>query len=219
MMTDTYPQAAPPGTPAVLVKTGLWRCGFCASGNHASCPAMVRNGYLIKRDKEGRETSRTPRLVLCRCCGTGQPARCLDCNNTNPDEVSSEYWNCLYPDICAGRIRLRQEHSHLYQILQACKTAAFVRRKSVRLSRDSIMVEIPYDEDARLDELQESLRRRSSRLSGQRPTSGQCACCGEPTKGGTFLPGHDAKYKSRLRREAAAGEVNAQAELEQRGWI
>lgn len=219
MMTDTYPRTAPPGTPAALIKTGLWRCGFCASGNHASCPAMVRNGPLIKRDENGHEISREPRLVLCRCCGTGQPARCLDCGNTNPDEVNSDHWACLYPDICAGRIRLRQEHSHLYQTLQACKTAAFVRRRTIRVSRDQMLVELPADEDARLDSLQESLRRRTARLGGQRPSSGLCVCCGEPTRGGLFRPGHDAKYKSRLRREAATGDVNAQTELEQRGWV
>lgn len=50
-----------------------------------------------------------------------------------------------------------------------------------------------------------------------------CLCeCGVKTKGGTFVPGHDARYKSQLiaiamgdDEEAAAA---AQATLEQRGW-
>ena len=29
-----------------------------------------------------------------------------------------------------------------------------------------------------------------------RPASGKCICCGAPTKGGRFLPGHDAKWLS-----------------------
>lgn len=48
----------------------------------------------------------------------------------------------------------------------------------------------------------------------------RCVCsCGEMTKGGEFLPGHDARYKSALIREVkAGGNDEARAELERRGW-
>jgi len=48
----------------------------------------------------------------------------------------------------------------------------------------------------------------------------QCICgCGETTKGGEFRPGHDAKYKSHLVKEAlAGGNPEAEAILEERGW-
>lgn len=51
--------------------------------------------------------------------------------------------------------------------------------------------------------------------------SPKCICgCGEATKGGQFRPGHDAKYKSQLIKEAmAGGNPAALTVLEQRGWI
>lgn len=50
------------------------------------------------------------------------------------------------------------------------------------------------------------------------PPRGRCECCGEPCRA-RFLPGHDAKLKSRLTRDAAAGDVEASAELWVRGWM
>ena len=46
-----------------------------------------------------------------------------------------------------------------------------------------------------------------------------CICnCGETTKGGDFLPGHDARYKSALITAAMGGNDEAAAILEARGW-
>lgn len=51
------------------------------------------------------------------------------------------------------------------------------------------------------------------------PEPKPCACkCGEITKGGEFAMGHDARHKSALIREAKAGNQDAVAELERRGW-
>jgi hypothetical protein len=47
-------------------------------------------------------------------------------------------------------------------------------------------------------------RRRGGGRS--RPTSGRCEHCGEPTKGGRFVPGHDAKLKGDLGREAQSND-------------
>lgn len=42
-----------------------------------------------------------------------------------------------------------------------------------------------------------------------------CLCgCGGTTKGGRFLPGHDARYHSRLKREAAEAAAKAAAKME-----
>lgn len=46
-----------------------------------------------------------------------------------------------------------------------------------------------------------------------------CECnCGGTTRGGRFLPGHDAKLKSLLLRAAAGGDTEAGEELRRRGW-
>lgn len=46
-----------------------------------------------------------------------------------------------------------------------------------------------------------------------------CECgCGGRTKGGKFLPGHDAKHKSALQRKALDGDKAAVKELADRNW-
>lgn len=57
-------------------------------------------------------------------------------------------------------------------------------------------------------------RRRASR-SARPKGPGVCEHCGEPTKGGRFIPGHDAKLKGDLIRE---GTPEATAERVIRGW-
>lgn len=47
-----------------------------------------------------------------------------------------------------------------------------------------------------------------------------CLCeCGKETRGGSFLPGHDAKYKSALVKRALDDDAEAYTILEQRGWV
>ena len=47
----------------------------------------------------------------------------------------------------------------------------------------------------------------------------ECLCgCGGRTKGGRFLPGHDAKLKKALVADARAGKKRAQNKLEKLGW-
>lgn len=47
----------------------------------------------------------------------------------------------------------------------------------------------------------------------------ECQCgCGGMTRGGKFLPGHDARLKGRLKKAAADGDGKAKAELRSRGW-
>jgi len=47
----------------------------------------------------------------------------------------------------------------------------------------------------------------------------ECECgCGGMTKGGRFLPGHDAKLKKELIAHALSGKKRAQKRLEKLGW-
>lgn len=48
---------------------------------------------------------------------------------------------------------------------------------------------------------------------------GRCEWSGEPTRGGRFQPGNDAKLKGRLIKLADSGSVGAMAELLGRGWV
>jgi hypothetical protein len=56
---------------------------------------------------------------------------------------------------------------------------------------------------------------RSKPRAPRKAGSGFCEHCGEPTKGGRFIPGHDAKLKGELQRE---GTPEAIAEKVIRGW-
>lgn len=63
----------------------------------------------------------------------------------------------------------------------------------------------------------------TKRVSRKRVST--CQHCGEPTRGGMFLPGHDAKLKSDLQakvkdesKENQPGRLRAVAELAMRGW-
>jgi hypothetical protein len=47
----------------------------------------------------------------------------------------------------------------------------------------------------------------------------ECLCgCGGRTKGGRFLPGHDAKLKKALVADVRAGKKRARNKLEKLGW-
>ena len=51
------------------------------------------------------------------------------------------------------------------------------------------------------------------------PTKTECECgCGGATKGGRFLPGHDAKLKKALIQAALTGSKRAETKLEKLGW-
>lgn len=194
LMTSPYPMTAPPDAPPDLQR--LWRCQFCAEGIHASCPGAVRNAR------------RGGKLILCYCCRT-EP-RCLGCGHE--ENIDQTDWSCTDRMACTMRVADRLAMSPLHQQLQQCRSDSAERQRRIRATTDLIRRELPADEQDEFDRPQEKKPRVP------RPAVGACGCCGEPTKGGQFLPGHDAKLKSRLREAAKGGDVGASAELERRGW-
>jgi hypothetical protein len=107
----------------------------------------------------------------------------------------------------------------LWQMLQQVKTAGANDRKRRRLEKERLAAGIPADvEDQELERLLDEARPVRNKHSTPRPSSGACVCCGEVTRGGSFLPGHDAKYKSMLRAKAKGGDQAAQQLLIDRGW-
>lgn len=191
---QTYPVIPPPDVPAALKR--VWRCNFCAGGLHGSCPGAIHNGKK--------------QLVLCYCCR--KDPHCLACKNPRTEDVNPETWACLYPAECQGRIQRRLENSSLWNQLQQCKADSLERRRRVRTNASAIREQLGDDE---IDEFDRPLERKPR---APRSTVGQCECCGAATRGGKFLPGHDAKMKSRLRAAAKSGDVAAKSELERRGW-
>ena len=70
---------------------------------------------------------------------------------------------------------------------------------------------------AEITRLEEELRDRKAELRAAKASNGKakaepkaCACgCGELTRGGDFLPGHDARYRGRMLKAIDAGDESA----------
>src|SRR5215218_2745767 len=73
---------------------------------------------------------------------------------------------------------------------------------------------------AEIAELEQALKDKKARLRELRPTKSkaeprECQCgCGGMTGGGLFLPGHDAKMRSRLLTAIRAGGPDGEAALD-----
>jgi hypothetical protein len=201
----------------------VWRCQFCANGHHGSCPGAVRQIRRIGK------TERTENyLWLCECKESGHPGlHCLECKNDNPDEVDSKTWECLDRYVCAGLLQKRRENSQLWQMIQHAKSHSAIKRRAKRLGVEITLSALDTDFDVtveRMHEMMDSLEQ--ARGTGQtkkkgtpKPKTGQCECCGESTRGGRFLPGHDAKLASSLRLRVKNGDQAAYDEMKRRGWL
>lgn len=84
---------------------------------------------------------------------------------------------CVDSAACALRAEDKKTHSSLGEQLTEIKAEAAARRQ---------------------------VKPRTPRGEGK-PSTGKCLCCDEPTKGGLFLPGHDARLVSTLARDVKAG--------------
>lgn len=187
------PARPPAGVPAALRANGLWRCGFCTSGNHRSCPSAVR----VK-----------DRVWLCYCPECTHPVRCLDCGNPSPEDLNRTLWGCVDKLACDHRLRLRRENSDLWRQLQEHRVKAISDRRRIRENAERLLMGVDPFEDEDLDQAPRAIRM----------TVGVCLCCGAPTKGGKFAPGHDSKYRSRLRKDAADGSIEAAQKIRDLGW-
>jgi hypothetical protein len=114
-------------------------------------------------------------LCACTCELAGQP-RCTDCWHRNPEDIGPD-WTCLEKDGCTARLAKRQASNPTLQMMRKIKAETAARQAAER--RERLGVEL-------------------DRAGIPRPRVGECRCCGKPTKGGNFLPGHDSRFLSRL---------------------
>lgn len=172
---------------------GLWTCQFCKNGLHRSCPGAIRS-----RD----------RIWICSCPGCTHVVHCLECRHDRAEDLDRLAWRCVDRAACEHRQLLRRTNSPLWRQLQEHKAKAVSDRRRIRENAERILLDVdPYeDEDA-------EAAPRVARLR-----AGVCLCCGAMTKGGRFAPGHDSKYRSRLRKEADAGSAQARAKIIELGW-
>lgn len=105
-------------------------------------------------------------LYTCPCECNADRTRCTRCRRWD-QEVTTDTGRCVDATDCSNYLASRHLRSEW---------------------------ELPAQSEA----TRERRERRAANLAAQPAAkpSGSCLCCGEPTKGGKFLPGHDARYIS-----------------------
>lgn len=172
-----------PGTDPRMGKVFISKhpCGWCQTGQHARC----RTGYWNPKTKS---------LAICPCKQhAGEPVRCRLCRHeaTEGNPLIGDLMICQDQDGCAGRL--------------ADKADANPTMQMIREIRAALRTSVQTDEQG--NEVVVVRKTRAERKAEARPKTGKCLCCGEATKGGLFLPGHDARFVSRLAADVESGDV------------
>lgn len=144
-------------------------CGFCAQGLHARCPGATPGPGGARQ--------------LCPCWAADeqytaghQPVRCRECGA--PDELDTTLV-CLDRTECLLRVEQAQAGNPTHLMIVACY--------GDRVTTDP-------DKPA-----QTPKQAKAAKAAAAKPKSRPCTCgCGGTTKGGAFLPGHDARFVSDL---------------------
>lgn len=137
-------------------------------------------------------------VTLCECpCHAGKPS-CIRCGAGDSELDDSR--SCIDVEGCVERYRdqiANNPRTEKYRRIQ--ETASAERAAAASEAKRAIAAG----------------ERPPRRGSEPKP----CAHCGEMTKGGTFVMGHDAKLKGILMRAGEDGDVASIVELKMRGWF
>ncbi len=119
-------------------------------------------------------------VMICGCTQHPIDLRCFDCGaRGSADVISAETWTCLDSDACEARLATRR------------------REASVAL--------YGVEEDGTPRTPAPATTRREKAPSKPAKTGSECRCsCGGVTKGGAYLPGHDARHISEVYKSAMA---------------
>lgn len=158
-------------------------CGFCNDGKHENC--AVGTKHIGRHDKYPNGV-----VWACRCtdggCTTGR-RKCAYCNNRNTHEVNPETWECFDTDFCRATVEAKRENDPFTHQLREIQ------------------------EKAKMAKIEENKTKAEKAEKAKEPTF--CLVTGEPTKGGLFKPGMDARYVSL--QVASVADANFTAKSEQ----
>lgn len=145
---------------------GSGTCGFCSTGHHDRCAIGTKNAGPRQDYPEG-----SVHLCLCESGGCTRGRRkCAYCNNRVTEEVNPETWECFDTEACRAIVETRREANPLTRQLREAKESAAM---------------------AKIED-----NKTKAEKAAKTPKVGACVCCGGATKGGNFLPGHDARFVS-----------------------
>ncbi|HEU5046094.1 MAG TPA: hypothetical protein VFT75_18385 [Nocardioidaceae bacterium] len=144
-------------------------CGACASGLHNLCPGATYNPA-------------TGGLAYCPC-EQHVTVRCTRCGHHNPEgEYTATHGTCTDIEGCMGRAAARTGANPTYAMVQECLNTRVEAGEVVERKRR------PTPQ-----------QREAARAQRQARKVRDCECsCGGQTKGGAFLPGHDARLLAQL---------------------
>jgi hypothetical protein len=194
--------------------------GHCTAGNHApQCPGVVSDRHT----------------TWCDCPCHADP-RCSRCGTAGADPTTRR---CGDPSACNDTVRARQDanpaHHQLVGVLAEATALQAAQRKLRRDEAAQIRAETSqvdgdqarphYDPtEATMSTPEKPARKQVSAATARKPKPGlRCRCgCGGTTRGGQFLPGHDARLKAALvgmaKQTGHSDQRSAAAELVARGW-
>ena len=167
-------------------------CGFCQTGSHGD----GKPGCSIAVKHQGRHEKYPTGVVwVCPCtegeCSTRSRRKCADCGNRVEEEVSADTFTCIDSVACHATVSTRRENDPFLASLREIK------------------------ERVNMAKVQENAEKAAKAEKAKEPTF--CLVTGEPTKGGLFKPGMDARYVSERVATVADANFTAKAEKEQRG--
>lgn len=117
-------------------------------------------------------------------CGCGcSPGKCVVCKR--PDRDLDADLQCSDRAECRGYLEDRYANSPVAAQIRECRELARQERQALK-----------------------ALNAVRAAVGPQQRPAGACECCGEATKGGRFLPGHDSKYASVLAQQLNDGQID-----------
>lgn len=165
-----------------------YRCGLCSAGRHDLCPGAIWNpgsGEIVTPAIGSIPAVHAGELRYCPCDSTEHTetlVRCRNCGTRNPLGASTDKGTCTDTEGCATMAAVRQENDPTFQLVRECQTTVIVSGEVKERPRRAKPEE-----------------RAKAKVARQEAKARACVCnCGGTTKGGLFLPGHDARYVSQL---------------------
>lgn len=114
-------------------------------------------------------------------------AKCAECGNTNQDEVDPESWACKDATDCQAVVTARRESDPFLVHITEIRSTAMAKIEN----------------------------EKATAKKAAAPKTGTCVCgCKGTTKGGLFLPGHDARFVSTLVGKAESAKFTKAAVAE-----
>lgn len=145
-------------------------CGFCQTDRvNPETGAHDKCCIGIKMGKHAKYTGGVVWTCGCEICPKGR-RRCAYCHNTTTEEIDPATWECF--DIAACREKME-----------------------VKRANDPFLVQLrDIKEKVNMAKVQDNKAKAEKAEKVKEPTF--CLVTGEPTKGGLFKPGMDARYVS-----------------------